>query len=76
MNETQIEYRKADGFKEEMPSEVGLWQIVCGENANIACHVAITKSKGVLWVHDPDIGIYDLKSYHNGLTHPMWKKLM
>ena len=80
MNETQTALRTAEGYSEKRPDSVGLWLYVCGENSNIADHVAITAgAKGRLMVHDASIGIYDVEHFHNGLTgsmaelEPVWK---
>ena len=73
MNDTCVAYRAKEGFSEEIPDRVGLWLMVCGENSNIAEHIAITNKGKTLIVHDESLGTNYLRHYHDNLTRPMWK---
>jgi hypothetical protein len=73
MNKAQIQYRKEQEYSEKIPAKEGLWLMVCGENSNIADYVAITKKGQEFMTHDKDFGVCGLKTFHNGLTHPMWR---
>lgn len=79
MNKTQITLRKADGYSEEMPTMVGLWLMVCGENSNCADYVAVTRSGGddgfTLRAHYEGAGAIHLAHFHHGRTRAMWKRV-
>lgn len=62
-------------WSEVMPKSIGLWELRCGENGNIAERIAVTNRGAHLFAHCADIGEYPLKAYHDGLTLPEWRKL-
>ena len=63
------------GFSTEKPDTIGLYQMFCSENNNIADHVAICK------VDDPDLRAFSehytgpLTPLHEGLCNVQWKKI-
>jgi hypothetical protein len=57
----------------DKPTITGLYQVRSMESEGEWEYVAVTGLSGNLMVHDPHIGIFDLESYHAGLTDIEWR---
>lgn len=66
------------GFTTDMPTEVGLWEFICGENDGKVERCAITGFPDdcmQFYVHSEHLGQTPLKHFHDGLTQIRWRKI-
>jgi len=74
--ESAMKARKTEReWSTDIPKTIGLWEIRCEETNLQAARVAITNRGAALYVHDSEIGIYPLKTYHENLINLHWRKL-